>query len=400
MKTQVNLFLFIVICTSTIFSQDSLIIDSGFVDVPDGKLYYETAGGGEETIVFIHDGLIHHEIWNHQFSTFAEKFKVIRYDRRGYGKSPMPEKKYSNVKDLNSVFNSLKIEKAILIGMSAGGGLAIDFTLAYPEKVSALMLVGAVVGGFGYSEHMMTRGGRLTAKDFRKPDKLLEYFLKEDPYEIAPQNTKVKEKLWKLMQPYHLDFTKNQLEEQPDRPAKEFLNEIEVSTFIVVGEFDIPDVFVHAGVIESGIQLSQKVIIRNAGHLVPIEQPETFNQEALKFLNSTEFFKVLTKKGIASAVEMFNKKRSEDKNWIPFSENRMNVLGYLSLQDGKTEDAIELFKLNVKAYPKSSNVYDSLAEAYMIRGDKKQAIKYYKKSLELNPENTNAITKLEQLKSN
>jgi pimeloyl-ACP methyl ester carboxylesterase len=382
--------------------QSTITADSGYVDVPNGKLYFESAGSGAETIVFIHDGLVHHEIWDNQFDTFAENYKVVRYDRRGYGRSPKPETRYSNIEDLNNVFSYLKIDKAILIGMSAGGGLAIDFTLKYPGKVSSLVVVGAVVSGFGYSNHMMTRGGRLQAEDFGNPDKLLKYFVKEDPYEIAPQNKEVKEKLWELMKsfPQNIDFSKNRLADQPDRPAKEFLNEINISTLIIVGEFDIPDVFVHAGVIESGIQFAQKVIVQNAGHLVPIEQPTIFNQQVLSFLNAAEFFMILNSKGAASAVEMFKQKRNADNKWIPFTENRMNILGYESLQAGKTEEAIELFKLNVLAYPNSWNVYDSLAEAYMMNEEKELAIQNYKKSIELNPDNTNAVEILKKLESN
>ena len=64
----------------------------------------------------------------------------------------------------------------------------------------------------------------------------------------------------------------------------------------------------------------------------------------------------------------------------------------------KIKEAIEIFKLNVKAYPDSWNVYDSLGEAYMVSGDKKRAIKNYKKSVNLNPENKNAIEIIKRLK--
>jgi pimeloyl-ACP methyl ester carboxylesterase len=375
-------------------------ISSGYTNVKDGTLYYEMIGHGDETIVFIHDGLVHREVWDNQFSYFAKNYKVVRYDRRGYGRSPKPETTYSNVEDLHQVFNFLKINKAILIGMSAGGGLAIDFTLKHPNKVSSLIVVGAVVSGFSYSDHFLTRGGRLQAADYANPEKLLKYFVKEDPYEIAPQNTEVKEKLWKLMETYpqNIDFSKNRLADQPERPAIEFLNEIQVSTLIIIGEFDIPDVFVHAGAIESGIPYAQKVIIQNAGHLVPIEQPKIFNEQISNFLKGTDFFKILNSQGVAEAVEMFKKKRKEDNKWIPFTETRMNILGYQRLQSGKTKEAIELFKLNVLAYPESANNYDSLGEAYMINGDKELAIQNYKKSLELNPNNTNAVEMLKRLK--
>ncbi len=397
-----NLYLFclllpFLISNVSVSQQNSIV--SGYINVDNGKLYYETYGEGEETIVFIHDGLVHAEVWDSQFSNFAEKYRVVRYDRRGYGRSPNPEKAFSNIEDLYEVYKFLKIDKAILVGMSAGGRLAIDFTLEHPEKVSSLIVVGAVVSGFGYSDHFYTRGGRLTAADYGNPDKLLEYFVKEDPYEIAPQHTQVKENLWKLMQqfPQNIDFSKNRLAEPPKRPAIGILNEIQIPTLIVVGEYDIPDVFVHAGAIESGIPYAQKIIIREAGHLVPLDQPEFFNEQVLNFLNGAEFFQVLNKQRVMEAVEMFNKKHNEDNSWIPFSEARMNALGYQKLQAGEVAEAIELFKLNVMAYPESANTYDSLGEAYMKTGDNENAIIHYRKSLELNSENDNAKKMLREL---
>lgn len=68
----------------------------------------------------------------------------------------------------------------------------------------------------------------------------------------------------------------------------------------------------------------------------------------------------------------------------------MNGLGYQLLGSGKVDDALEIFKVIVEMYPQSANAYDSLADAFMEKGDKKSAIKNYKKSLELNPKNENA----------
>lgn len=398
-KFHFQILIFILLLNSAVFSQQDSI-QTGYIEVNKGKLYYEMTGHGNETIIFIHDGLVHGAIWDDQFSTFAKKYKVVRYDRRGYGLSPEPEEKFSNIEDLYQVFKSLKINKAILIGMSSGGGLVIDFTIAHPEKVSKIIVVGAVVGGFSYSEHFLTRGGRLTPADYGHPEKLLEYFVKEDPYEIAPRNADKKEKLWALMQkfPQNIDFSKSRLASIPERKAINMLSKIKIPALIVIGEFDIPDVFIHAGAIESGIPNAQKVIIKNAGHLVPFEQPDSFNEQVIGFLNSTEFFQVLNNVGVAQAVELFRAKRKQDRSWLPFSESRINILGYEYLQAGKTEQAIELFKLNVMAYPESANTYDSLGEAYIIHGDKELAIKNYKKSLELDPDNKNAVEKLKQLK--
>ncbi|MFC1785028.1 alpha/beta fold hydrolase [Candidatus Neomarinimicrobiota bacterium] len=374
--------------------------NSGYLQVKNGELYYEVKGQGKETIVFIHDGLVHGEIWENQFLVFADNFRVIRYDRRGYGRSKKPEEKYSNIEDLRAVFDYLDINKAIVFGMSAGGGLAIDFTLKYPEKISKLILVGAVVSGFSYSNHMLSRGGRLTAEDYANQEKLLEYIVKEDPYEIAPKNKEAREKLWEIMKDntHNIDSSKDRLAEQPERPAVKVLSEIKVPTLIIVGEHDIPDVFVHAGAIESGIKYSQKVIINNAGHLVPYEQPNIFNEQVFKFLKGADFFWTLNTLGVVEAVEMFERMRKNDQNWMPFDETKMNILGYQYLQSGKINEAIDLFKLNVQGYPLSANVYDSLAEAYMINKQDELAINNYTKSLELNPDNTNAIEMLNKLK--
>jgi len=81
----------------------------------------------------------------------------------------------------------------------------------------------------------------------------------------------------------------------------------------------------------------------------------------------------------------------------PFPEDTMNRLGYELLRGNKIDKAIEVFKLNVEAYPESANVYDSLAEAYMKNGDTELAIKFYRKTLELNPDNPGAKRNLKKL---
>lgn len=79
------------------------------------------------------------------------------------------------------------------------------------------------------------------------------------------------------------------------------------------------------------------------------------------------------------------------------TEFNINISGYLLLNMKKTDEALKVFKLNTELYPNAFNTWDSLAEAYMVKGEKAEAEKYYKKSLELNPNNTNAKKRLEKL---
>jgi tetratricopeptide (TPR) repeat protein len=80
-----------------------------------------------------------------------------------------------------------------------------------------------------------------------------------------------------------------------------------------------------------------------------------------------------------------------------FDEDQLNSLGYQLIGAKKYNEAIRILQLNVEAYPQSSNVYDSLGEAYMDAGDKPPAIANYQKSLELNPKNVGAVKMLQKL---
>ena len=111
------------------------------------------------------------------------------------------------------------------------------------------------------------------------------------------------------------------------------------------------------------------------------------------------FFNIIRNEGIAAAIEIFKNARKIDPEVILFSESGLNRIGYEIMRSNRKKEALEIFKLNAQNYPKSSNVFDSLGEAYMLNGNNELAIKNYKKSLEINPENTNAAKMLEKLKN-
>lgn len=101
--------------------------------------------------------------------------------------------------------------------------------------------------------------------------------------------------------------------------------------------------------------------------------------------------------GLDSLRAAYRSFRAARPDAIPFEEGTLNDLGYRLLMLGRIPDAIGVFELNVEAYPSSSNAYDSLGEGYLMAGDRVSAVRNYRRSLELNPENQNAIRMLEQL---
>lgn len=253
-----------------------------YLDLEGGRVYVETFGAGFP-IVLIHDGLAHSVVWDAQVAAFAPDYRVIRYDRHGYGRSDPADTTYSDVENLHALLQALGVTRAVVVGSSAGGGLAIDFTLAHPTMVEALVLSGPVVNGLGYTFHFLQRAYANFAAD---PAQTLALWA-NDRYAIAPGNDAARARLREILtaSPHNLDLANGRYEQSPERAALPRLGEITAPTLLIVGDQDIPDVHAHVGAIEAGIRGARRVVIPHAGHLVYLEQPEAFNHEVAEFLS-------------------------------------------------------------------------------------------------------------------
>ncbi len=109
-------------------------------------------------------------------------------------------------------------------------------------------------------------------------------------------------------------------------------------------------------------------------------------------------FKTITEKDVQSAIRQYHELKAARPDAYDFSEEELNSLAYKLFQMKKLKEAIEILKFNVDMNPESFSAYDSLAEAYMLNGDKELATKNYESSLELNRFNWNAADKLKKLK--
>jgi pimeloyl-ACP methyl ester carboxylesterase len=260
--------------------------ESGTIDADGGSVYYEAAGEGP-ALIMIHDGLLHSATWDEQFNSFSSSYRVIRWDRRGYGKSESPKKPFSHLDDLRALMDHLGIEEATLMGCSSGGLLAIDFTLEHPKRVSALVLVGPIISGFSFSKHFSNRGERGIPAQNAPVETKIQYWSWKDPWITAPESTAAKKRMEKLLteNPQNL-VGSGRFARSPGRPALSLLSDIKIPTLLVVGESDIPDVHAHVGAIEAGIPGSQRIVIPRSGHLVHFEKPKEFNHSVSEFLTS------------------------------------------------------------------------------------------------------------------
>jgi pimeloyl-ACP methyl ester carboxylesterase len=263
----------------------------GFAPVNGTRLFYEVRGAGP-AVVLIHGGQLDCRIWNDQLDSFSQRYRVIRYDVRGYGGSPRPDVPYSDVEDLAALLDYLEVDKAHLVGLSLGGRIAVDLALAHPTRVGSLTLAGPGLSGYeppGGAESELRMWEIIKAARDQGPDQATALWLKDPFMAPAMEQARLVPGLRKIARENAHCWLKNPILQRPPKPAAAArLGEIEVPTLLVIGDRDVPQVRATVETLERGIRGAKKVSIPNAGHMVNMEGPDVFNRAVLGFLHDRE----------------------------------------------------------------------------------------------------------------
>jgi 3-oxoadipate enol-lactonase len=267
-----------VVASSAMADSESAIPDKqsgGYFDVSGSKIYYEDSGSGS-AIVLLHDGLLSSVSWDEVWEPLTAKHRVIRYDRRGYGRSDEPGKSYSSTEDLATLLNHLKLTHAVIVGSSSGGALALDFAIAHPEMVDGLFLIGPVLHGKEFSVQFVERARRNNEPMEHDDVKAWAGNWSHDPFLVAGPHEAARRKIYDelVAKAEKLKNFDSALEEKLSPPASRRLSEIKAPTLILVGEGDIADVRAHCDAIQTGIRDSERVVLKGVGHLIQLEKPD------------------------------------------------------------------------------------------------------------------------------
>jgi pimeloyl-ACP methyl ester carboxylesterase len=267
---------------------------SRFVEVEAGRLYVEEAGSGD-AVVFLHPGLWDSRTWDPQFASFAERYRVLRLDARGYGRSsrPAPGVPYSHARDLLAVFDDAGIERAALVGCSMGGSTAIDFTLVHPDRVTALVLAAAGPSGFegtpeqeaAWEEWWTARDAPVDAAvDAGDLERAQDLRLSTMWAQLGTDDEggkKIRDIAFDNLHELTMDES---AQVRLDPPAFERLGEIAVPTLVLPADHDPPEMEPIAVAVAERIPNATLVRIPDTDHVINLRRPDEFDRVVLGFL--------------------------------------------------------------------------------------------------------------------
>mgnify|MGYP001557104857 CR=1 FL=1 len=266
-------------------------VESGFAEFGDSRLYYEVAGTGEPTVVLIHGGMLDNSMWDGQFAMLSQSHRVVRYDSSAHGQSALPPEAYWDHMDLRGLMDHLGIERAVLVGLSMGGRVAIDMALEEPDRVEAVVAVSSGLSGYRFVSdfHMENRKSLIAAWKSGEFDAVVEAFQREwtdgphrSPEDVDPE---IRERV-RVMARNTVESVMEGRSLRP--PAIDRLAELKLPMLVVVGELDMPGIHEIADLLIAANPNAELVTVPDVAHMVTMEEPGEFNRLLLDFLDRFE----------------------------------------------------------------------------------------------------------------
>lgn len=256
-------------------------VHEGYVTVPGARIFYRDTGGSGTPVVLLHAATGSSRVWDFQFSAFAAAgYRVIAFDRRGWGRTEVTSAGPADTAadDLLALLDQLHLDRGHVIGTAAGGFVALDFALSYPQRVRSLVVANSI-GGVQDADYV-EMGRRLRPPEF---DKLPPEIREVGPsYRAAnPDGTARWVELEKISRP-----PGPRAAAQPLRNHITFalLENIHAPTLLMTGDADLYAPPPILPLFAARIKGAETLVIPEAGHSAYWEQPETFNRAVLEFI--------------------------------------------------------------------------------------------------------------------
>ncbi len=241
-------------------------------------LWVDERGSGP-AVVLVHNGAMDARAWDGQMEPFSRSHRVVRYDAPGFGRSDALMEDYRETDVLLALLDERKLSRIGLVGNSRGGRIAIDFALAHPQRVSALVLVCAVVSGYRLNASSPAQSGAEgAALAHRDAEAIADVTL--EVWGRLGADAQIRE----LIVANALADLATEHEQPPRRMAVDHLEEIHVPTLVITGDHDAPPLEKLGDLLERRISGAERARFADSDHFPNLRERERFNRVVLDFL--------------------------------------------------------------------------------------------------------------------
>ena len=274
-------FILFLLQNSPVFAQTE-----GFLPFNSGKIYYKVQGEGTP-ILFVHAGFQDHNMWNPQVAHFSKKHKVIVFDVPGHGATVSDTARPQAAAVIKAVMDGLHIEKAVVVGLSLGGAMAIDFAVQHPQRVQKLVLAGSGLSGWDENRKVDTTTTQYVTALFDalgKKDTALAATIFVKNWFAGPTRTKeqLAPNLWDSGYAVtYQNMRKHKISGWPRfaQPAAiHSLKTLPMPVLILTGTIDMPEVLLMNAWLKEHIPNARQVLMPGQAHMLNLEDPVQFNK--------------------------------------------------------------------------------------------------------------------------
>ena len=247
-----------------------------------GGIAYDIQGSGP-VVVLLTGSNLDRRMWGREADWLSKTSTVVRYDLRAHGESDTATGEFTHLGDLVGLLDHLKIQRATLIGLSAGSTIALDAALEIPDRVERIVLAGPAIGGFvpkvrpSFPPEMMTA---LQAGDYRKVSEVLlttpVFAAPPESQALVRQMVLENDRLWRV---------DRALMKSPSLPASTRLESVRVPALVLIGEADANQ-REHADALAARVPGARIVRVPGGGHLLNLTSPTEFQAAISAFLAS------------------------------------------------------------------------------------------------------------------
>lgn len=248
------------------------------VPVEGATLAGETRGEGTPPLVLLHGMAGSRHDWDRLLAALSAHgpadFPALRYDLRGFGQSTADEsREYSHADDLLALLDARGIARAPLLGLSMGGGVALNFALSHPERVSRLILISPALVGWEWSADWKALWRDVSSAARAGDMALARERWWQHPMFAAARESAAADELRQAIAAY----PGRQWVRDPQRaelPDVDRLHTLAMPTLLLTGERDVPDMRLIADVIANAAPHVTRIDFKGAGHMLHLERPE------------------------------------------------------------------------------------------------------------------------------